>query len=71
MISDISRTRQAIPQVVELQLLSDLNSAARERGRAAVVMHERVDERVNERGRYPNGIPYSHANYSPGDATLV
>ena len=36
MVNDIARTRQAIPQVVQLQRLSFLNRDAEERGRTAL-----------------------------------
>ena len=66
MISDISRTRQSIPQVVQLQRLSFLNRDALDRGRGPLALR---------RGMYHGNVtsPYNYSpNSSPEDnSTLV
>lgn len=71
-ITDISRSRQAIPQMVELQSLSELNRHAKERGRNMVAQQQ-------QRGVYHTNlhlhVPYDYSsNSSPdegGSSTLV
>lgn len=59
MINDISRTRQAIPQVIQLQRLSFLNRDAVERGRGPLALISRQGG-----GVYHNHVS-SQYNYSP------
>ena len=60
MVEDISRTRQAIPQVIELQSLSELNRKAKERGLRWLTLHY-------EGSLYQNNV-LSNFNYSPNSS---
>lgn len=62
MIHDIGRTRQAIPQVVQLQQLSYLNRDALERGRAAQYYGA-----GGHGGMYHSHVP-SQYDYSPNSS---
>lgn len=57
MVTDISRTRQAIPQVVQLQRLSFLNRDALDRGRGPLAL----------RGVYHSNVTAQY-NYSPNSS---